>query len=104
MSNHDHEVEHLGVGKHLHGVGGDLAAERLITTQQQLLTRLAARVKRAGNLRTAERTIGEQAAVFARKRHTLFNTLIDNLIADFREAINIRFALSKITALYRVVE
>ncbi len=41
----DHQVEHLRLRKHPHGARGDLTAERLITTEQKLLTGLSARVK-----------------------------------------------------------
>src|ERR1700736_5759836 len=40
MPVHHHKVEHLGLGKHLYGAGRDLAAERLITSEQQLLSSL----------------------------------------------------------------
>ena len=100
---HD-EVEHLGLRKHLHGAGRDLAAKRLITAEQKLLTGLAARVKRARDLRAAKRTVGQQAAIFARKRHALFDALVDDVIADFGEAIDVRFAGTKIAALDRVVK
>ena len=100
----DDEVEHLGLRKHLHGAGGDLPAKRLITTEQQLLAGLAARVKRPRNLGAAEGTIGEQAAVLAREGHALFDALIDDQIADFGQAINVRFARTKIAAFDRVVK
>ena len=47
MSIDNHQVEHFGLWIHLHGAGGDLTAERLITAEKQLLTGLAARVKRS---------------------------------------------------------
>src|SRR2546430_2159165 len=50
----DDDVEHFGLGKHLNGAGGDLAAERLITAKQKLLPSLTARIKRSRNLRAAE--------------------------------------------------
>src|SRR5437660_835805 len=51
---YNHQVEHLGLRKHLHGASGDLAAERLITAAKQLLTSLAARVKRSAIIWTNE--------------------------------------------------
>ena len=65
---------------------------------------LSARVKRARDLRAPEGAIGEQAAVFARERHALLDALVDDEIAHFREAINVRFARAKIAALDGVVE
>ena len=46
LSVNDHDVEHFGLGKHLDGTVGDLAAERLVTAKQKLLAGLAAGVKR----------------------------------------------------------
>src|ERR1700730_14363951 len=43
----NHQIEHLGLWKHLHGAGGDLPAKGLVTAEQKLLTGLATRVKRA---------------------------------------------------------
>ena len=88
----------------MHCAGRDLPAERLITTEQQLLAGLAARVKRARNLCAAERSIGEQPSILARERHALFNALVDDQIADFRETINVRFTRSEIAAFDRVVK
>ena len=50
----EHDVEHFRLWKHLHSAGGHLAAKRLITTEQKLLTGLPTRVKRSRNLRAAE--------------------------------------------------
>src|SRR6266446_10068323 len=41
----ENDVEHFGLGKHLHRADGDLAAESLITAEQKLLSGLSARVK-----------------------------------------------------------
>ena len=47
LSIDDHQVEHLCLRKHLHSARGDLAAQRLITTKQKLLTGLSPRVERS---------------------------------------------------------
>ena len=98
------EIEHLGLRKHLDRAGRDLPAKRLIRAEEKLLAGLAARVKRARNLRAAERTIREQPAVFARERHTLLDALVDDQIADFRQPIDVRFARAEIAAFDRVVK
>src|SRR5215468_1073446 len=41
----NHQIEHLCLREHAHCAGSDLAAERLITTEQKLLPSLAACVK-----------------------------------------------------------
>src|SRR6185312_15804693 len=82
----------------------DLARERLVSAEQKLLAGLAARVKGAGHLRAAEGTVVEQAAVFAGKRNTLRDALVDDVHADLREAVDIRFAGAEIAAFDGVVE
>ncbi len=98
------EIEHLGLRKHLDRARRDLAAKRLIGAEEKLLPGLPARVKRPRDLRAAERSVGQQPAVFARERHALLDALIDDQIADFREPIDVRFARAKIAALDRVVK
>jgi hypothetical protein len=46
----NHQVEHFRLGKHLHRAGRDLAAKRLITAQQKLLTGLSTGVEGPGHL------------------------------------------------------
>ena len=104
MAVDEDEIEHLRLRKHLHGAGGDLAAKRLIGAEQKLLACLSARVKCARNLRAAEGPVREQSAVFARERHALLDTLIDDQIADFGESINVGFPGAEIAAFDRVVE
>ena len=64
---------------HGHAAGGDLALERLVGAEQQLLAGLAAGVKRALDLNAAERPGREQSAVFAGKRHALGDALVDDV-------------------------
>ena len=82
----------------------DLPLQRLVSAQQQLLARLPARIKRSRNLRAAERAVGQRAAVFARKRHALRHALVDDVNADLRQPIDVRFARAEIAALYRVIK
>ena len=104
MSLDNHEVEHLRLRKHLHCADSDLTTKRLITSQQELLTSLSTRIKSPRHLRAAEGTIGKIAAVFARKRHTLRDALVDNVVGDLSEPIDVRFAGTKIAALNGVVK
>ena len=50
----DHQVEHLRARMHGDRPGGDLALQRLVGAEQQLLPRLAARVERPLDLHPAE--------------------------------------------------
>src|ERR1035441_10406612 len=100
---HD-EVEHLRAGDHGDGAGVDLALERLVRTEKKLLAGLAAGVKGARDLRAAEGTIGERAAVLTGEGNALGYALIDDFGADLREAIDVGFAGTEVAALDGIVE
>src|SRR5207253_8740718 len=98
-----HQVEHFGAREHLDRAETDLPAERLVSAEEQLLSGLAARIKGARHLRPAERAIGEQPAIFARKRHALRNALVDDIDAYLRQTIDVGFARAKITTFDGVI-
>ena len=91
-------------GNILHRAEADLAAKRLVSAEQKLLAGLAARVKGPRNLRPAKGAVGQQAAVFARKRHALRHALVDDVGAHLRQPIDVGLARAEIAALDRVVE
>src|SRR5437867_5922811 len=99
-----HHIEQLRARIHPHLAGGDLARQRLVGAEQQLLPRLAARVKGARYLDAAERAVGEQAAVLARERHALGDALVDDGGADLGQPIDVCFARAEVAALDRIVE
>ena len=101
----DHDqVEHLHARIHFHGAEADLAFEGLIGAEKKLLAGLAAGIKGARDLRAAEGTIVEQAAVLAGKGHALRDALVDDVDADLRQAVDVGFARAEIAALHGVVE
>ncbi len=100
---HD-QVEHLAAREQRDRARVDLPQHRLVGTEQELLACLSARVKRTRHLRTAEGSIVEQPAVFARKRHARRHALVDDVDAELREPVHVRFARAIVAALYRVVE
>ncbi len=101
----DHDqIEHLRARIHRHAALADLMFERLIGAEQQLLPRLAARVEGARNLRAAEAAVIQIARIFAREGHALRHALIDDVDADLRQAVDVRFARAEIAALHGVVE
>ena len=69
-----------------------------------MLAGLPARVKGAGDLRAAEGAVVQGAGIFAGERHALGHTLVDDAVADLREAINIGLARAEIPAFDRVVK
>jgi hypothetical protein len=69
-----------------------------------LLAGLAARVEGARHLSATERTVVEQSAVFTRERHTLRDTLVDDVHTELREPVDVCFAGPEVAALHRVVE
>ena len=98
------EVEHLAAGEQRDVAGVDLPQHRLIGAEQQLLARLAAGVERSRHLRAAERSVVEQAAVLAGERHARRDALVDDVDAQLREPVDVRFARAIVAALDRVVE
>ena len=101
---HDHEVEHLGVRVGLHAAVGDVAVQRGVSAEQELLPGLAARVERARNLGAAEGAVVEQAAVFASERHALSRALVNDVHRHFGKAMHVRLAGAEVAALDGVVE
>src|SRR2546428_7778765 len=65
----------------------DLARQRLVRAEQQLLPRLAARVERAGDLHAPERAVREHPAVLTGERYALGHALVDDARADLGEAV-----------------
>jgi hypothetical protein len=101
----DHDqVEHLGARVHLDVARRDLAGERLVGAQQQLLAGLAAGVEGAGDLHAAEGAGVEQAAVLAGERHALGHALVDDLDRDLGQPVDVRLAGAEVAALDGVVE
>src|SRR5206468_1218687 len=88
----------------LDGAQADLAAEGLVSAEEQLLAGLAARIKGARNLRSSEGAVGEQAAVFAGKGHALGDALVDDVHAHLGEPVNVRFAGTEVAAFDGIVK
>ena len=100
---HD-EIKHLGAWVHCHTTATDLLFQRLIRAEQQLLAGLSARIESPRDLRTAERAVCQQPAVFSGERHSLRHALVDDVYAQLGEAVHVSFARAKIAALDGVVE
>ena len=100
----DDHVEHFFERVHLHALEGDLALQRRIRAEQQLLTGLSACVKRARDLRAAERSVGQQATVLAGERHTLRHALIDDVHRQLSETVYVGFTGAEVAALDGVVK
>ena len=100
----DDDVEHLVARITLHRTCRDLLVQCGVGTQKELLTRLAAGIEGTRYLRAAERTVGQQAAVFAGERHALSHALVDDQVGDFGHAVDVGFAGAVVAALDRVVE
>ena len=90
--------------KMLDGALVHLAHQRLIRAEQELLPGLAARVEGARDLRAAERPVVEQPAVLARERNALGHALVDDVHAQLREPVDVRFPRAVVAALDGVVE
>ena len=100
----DHELQHLVARVHLDRAQADLALERLVGAQQQLLSRLAAGIEGPRDLRAAEGAVVEEAAVLAREGHAERDALVDDRNRDLRQPVDVRLARPEISALDGVVE
>ena len=101
----DHDqLEHLVPGVHRHRAGGDLALQRLVRADQQLLAGLAAGVEGAGDLHAAEGAVVQQSAVLPGERHALGDALVDDLHADLGQPVDVGLPGPEVAALDRVVE
>ena len=84
--------------------GGDFLVEGRIGAQQELLARLAAGIERTRYLCAAERTVGQQTAVFAGERYALRHALVDDEVRHLGQTVDVGFAGTVVAALDRVVE
>ncbi len=100
----DDQLDHLVAGVALDRAGGDLALERLVGADQQLLAGLPAGVERAGDLHAAEGAVVEQAAVLPGERDALGDALVDDVPAHLGEAVDVGLAGAVVAALDGVVE
>src|SRR4030095_13945608 len=90
--------------EHFHAAGFYLFRERLVGAKQQLLASLTSRIKGARHLRAAKRPVCEITRVLASERNSLGHTLVDDIYADFSEAVDVCFARSEVSAFDRVVK
>ncbi len=76
----DNHVEHLATVERLHGALLDLAVQRSIGTEEELLAGLTLGVECTRHLCATKRAVGKQAAVFAGERHTLCHALVNDIV------------------------
>src|SRR5688500_16070924 len=78
--------------------------EGLIRSEPKLLPSLATCVERPRVLRPTERTVGREAALYARARDSLRYTLVDDVDAQLGEPVDVSFARAEVASLDGVVE
>ena len=100
----DDDVQHLVARVALHRTGCDLFVEGRVGAQQELLARLAAGVEGARYLRAAERTVGQQAAVFAGEGNALTDALVDDEVGDLGQTVDVGLTGAVVAAFDRIVE
>ena len=99
----DH-VEHVHAVVERDRAEMDLAGERLVRAEQQLLAGLTAGIERTRDLSATEAAVVEQAAVFAGERHALRHALVDDVHRHFGQAPHVGLAGTEVATLDRVVE
>src|SRR5262249_27044111 len=82
----------------------NLALERLIGAEQELLAGLAPRVKGSRNLGAAKGSVIKVAAILAGEWHTLSDALVDDVQADLGQAIHVGLAGPEVSAFDGVIE
>ena len=92
------------MGDEFHRALADATGERRIGAEEELLAGLAAGVKSAGDLGTAERTVGEQAAVFAGERHAEGGTLVNDVDRHLGKTMDVGLTGAVVAALDGVIE
>ena len=100
----DDEIEHLVPREHRDLAGTDLALQRRVDAEQELLAGLAAGVERPRDLRAAEAPVRQGPAVLAREWHAHRGALIDDIDGDLGEAVDVGLARAEVAALHGVVE
>ena len=100
----DDQFDHLVARVHLDDARLDLAFQLLVTTDQQLLARLATGVEGALHLHATEGPGVQEAAILAGERNALGDALVDDVGADLRQPVDVGLAGTVIAALDRVVE
>jgi hypothetical protein len=91
-------------GEHLHRAQPDLALERLVGPQQELLAGLAAGVEGAGDLGAAEGAVRQRAAVLPGEGDPLGDALVDDVHRHLGEAVDVGLAGPEVAPLHGVVE
>ena len=100
----DHQFQHFATREEFDLAGGDLSHHRLIGTQQQLLSGLAAAIKCSRNLSPTEGAVRQGSTVLACERNTLSHALIDDVVRHLSETMHVGFAGSIIATFERVVK
>ena len=96
---HDDELLHLVAREHLDGAQADLAFERLVGAEQELLAGLAARVEGPRDLRAAEGPVVEEPAVLAGEGHALRDALVDDVRRNLGQPVDVGLAGPEISPL-----
>src|SRR5205085_7978353 len=100
---HD-EVQHLAAGEDLDAAGLDLPAQRRVRAKEQLLAGLAPGVEGAGDLRPAEGSRVEEAAVLPGEGDAEGDALVDDVDRQLGKAVDVGLPGPEVPALHRVVE
>ena len=98
------ELFHLITGQELHLSLFHLTAQRRVGTEQQLLARLSLGVECTAYLGTAERAVGQHAAILACEGYTLCHALVDDIVRHLSQTIDVGLAGTIVAALHGVVE
>ncbi len=100
----NHDVEHLAAVEALYGAALDLAVQRRVSAEEELLAGLALGVEGTRYLGAAEGAVGKQAAVFAGEGNALRDALVDDVARNLCQAVDVSLAGTEVATLDGVVE
>ncbi len=84
-----HQVIHFHAGIHLHIALLYLSAQRLVGSQEKLLSCLAARIECPGHKCSSKRAVVKAPTILTGKGNTLGNALVDNIVTYLCKSVYI---------------
>ena len=100
----NHHVVHLVAVVALHVAHLDLAVERRVGTQQQLLAGLALSIEGAAHLCATKGAVGQQATILSCEGHALCHALVYDIVRHLGQAIHVGLTGTIVATLDGVVE
>ncbi len=100
----DNKILHLVTGEELNLTCLNHAAQRRVSTEEELLTCLTLSIESTRYLSTTERTVSQHTTVLTSERNALSYALVDDVVAHLSQTVNVSLTSTVVTTLYCIVE